>query len=77
MLRKLALLALPAAVVAFGPSMPLASAPGLARSATCRAAAAPALRMAVTEVNSEAELDDAIAGAGAFKWYRACFYLAS
>lgn len=66
MLRCMVAIVLPAAAVAFGPSMPLASAPGLARSAGCRTAATPALRMAVTEVGSEAELDDAIAGAGVF-----------
>eukprot|EP00802_Teleaulax_amphioxeia_P021850 Tamp_22240.p1 GENE.Tamp_22240~~Tamp_22240.p1 ORF type:complete len:153 (-),score=43.42 Tamp_22240:641-1060(-) len=49
--------------MAFGPALPLASTPGLARAAHCRAAA-PALRMAVSEVGSESELDAAIANAG-------------
>lgn len=58
-----ALAALPVAM-AFGPAMPQTSF-GLVRSgANCRAAAAPPLRMAVSEVGSESELDDAIAGAG-------------
>ena len=63
MLKKAALLALPAVAMAFGPALPLASTPGLARAAHCRAAA-PALRMAVSEVGSESELDAAIANAG-------------
>jgi len=56
--------ALPVAM-AFGPAMPQTSFAGLARSsANCRAAAVPPLRMAVKEVGSESELDEAIAGAG-------------
>lgn len=61
-MRKILLLALPAVAMAFGPAMPLASTPVLARAGSCRAA--PALRMAVADVGSESELDAAIAGAG-------------
>jgi hypothetical protein len=63
MLNKAALLALPAAAMAFGHAMPLASSPALARAAHCRAAV-PSLRMAVGDVTSETELDAAIANAG-------------
>ena len=63
MLSKAALLALPAAAMAFGHAMPLSSAPALARAAQCRAAV-PSLRMAVGDVTSETELDAAIANAG-------------
>ena len=65
MMKNLVLMALPAAAMAFGPAMPLASAPALARSVNCRYSA-PALRMAVTDIGSESELDSAIANAGLF-----------
>lgn len=63
MLNKAALFALPAAAMAFGHAMPLASTPALARAAHCRAAA-PSLRMTVGDVTSETDLDAAIATAG-------------
>ena len=61
MLRRAVVLALPALAMAFVPAMPLASTPALSRN--CRAAT-PALRMAVKDIGSEKELDDAIANAG-------------
>ena len=63
MVRRIIMMTLPAVALAFGPVMPLGGAPALARGASCRAAA-PALRMAVQDVGSEAELDAAIASAG-------------
>ena len=59
--RAVILLALPALAMAFGSAMPLTSTPAISRH--CRAAT-PALRMAVKDIGSEKELDDAIANAG-------------
>ena len=61
MTRAVLLLALPALAMAFGPAMPFASTTALSRN--CRTAT-PALRMAVKDIGSEKELDDAIANAG-------------
>jgi hypothetical protein len=63
-MRKIALLALPAVSMAFGPAMPFGTTHGLARATSARSAAVPALRMAVLEVNSAEDLDGQIAGAG-------------
>jgi len=64
MVRRILLLALPAAAMAFGPAIPCVSSHVLTRPGSCRPAAAPTLRMAVIDVGSESELDSAIAGAG-------------